>query len=424
MNIRLYIGALICAALVSSCDQFDEAGNTSNIRPVDVNLSLEITQPGLSVGDAEMTARFDNYDEGLHVTKKFTGTSIPVDGIVPGMYSVSVSGVAFDSEGAEYILNGNAVNTPILHDNTPLTISMQGLKVAPLVFSEIYFCGSKPPVGFSYFRDQFYEVYNNSSTVQYLDDVYFAQLYPTNATKSLPLWPGDNSADFAYGARVWKFPGNGTDYPLEPGEAAVISQFAANHQLEMYNPNSPIDGSSSDFEFNMNNANFPDQPAVDMKHVFYEGKAEMGSIPQFLTPVFGGAFVIFRVPEGETWDPVNDPNMSALDLSKPNSKTTYAKIPVSYVLDAVECINNETYADAKRVPAVLDAGMTWVGETYCGLGVTRRLALDDDGNPITRENGAVVFQDTNNSTDDFERRVVPVLRRHSKMAPWNHTLKH
>ena len=39
----------------------------------------------------------------------------------------------------------------------------------------------------------------------------------------------------------------------------------------------------------------------------------MGSIPQYLTSVFGGAYVIFRVPEGEAWDPVNDENMKTTD---------------------------------------------------------------------------------------------------------------
>lgn len=80
---------------------------------------------------------------------------------------------------------------------------------------------------------------------------------------------------------------------VSASESCIISQFAANHQLDIYNPQSPIDGSSSEFEFNMNNPNFPDQAAYDMQHVFYQGKAEMGSIPQYLTSVFGGAYVIF-----------------------------------------------------------------------------------------------------------------------------------
>lgn len=37
------------------------------------------------------------------------------------------------------------------------------------------------------------------------------------------------------------------------------------------------------------------------------------------------------------------------------------------------------------MPAVLDAGITYVGATYCGLGVARKLSLDENGEPIRRE---------------------------------------
>ena len=249
----------------------------------------------------------------------------------------------------------------------------------------------------------------------YLDGIYFANLHPGRPTTTLPQWPSEDNGEYAYAERVWKFPGNGTDYPLESGESVVISQFAANHQLELYNPDSPINGSSSEFEFNMNNKNFPDQPAFDMEHVFYNGSQAMGSVPQYLVSVFGGAYVIFRVPENETWDPVNNPNLNTKDLATTRT-TRYAKIPIKYVLDAVEAGDNENMLAAKRVPGVLDAGMTYVGATYNSLGVTRKkIAENADGTPI--------LMDTNNSTNDFERGVVPKFRRYgSKMPAWNHTL--
>ena len=42
-------------------------------------------------------------------------------------------------------------------------------------------------------------------------------------------------------------------------------------------------------------------------------KGEMGTVPQYLTPVFGSAYVIFRVPAGESWDPVNNLDLQADD---------------------------------------------------------------------------------------------------------------
>jgi len=40
------------------------------------------------------------------------------------------------------------------------------------------------------------------------------------------------------------------------------------------------------------------------------------------------------------------------------------------------------------------------------------------------EDGTPILQDTNNSTDDFDRGVKPMLRRYgAKMPSWNHTLQ-
>jgi len=410
--------AVLTVLIIAACDSFREAGEAKPVAAVDVKVNLKVETAGLTL--KSMLMKLDNYSEGYHSEKEFDGTTTSLSGVIPGIYTVTVSGVGIDAEGNEYYVNGNTVNQAIYADNNTLEIAMQGLKISPLVFKEIYFCGSRTPSGGVWFRDQFYEIYNNSAETQYLDGIYFANLTPSKSTNKLPLWPEEDGNNFAYAERVWQFPGTGTDYPLQPGESCVLAQFAANQKLEQYNPDSPVDLSSAEFEFNMNNANFPDQPATDMLHVFYNGKAEKGTIPQYLTSVFGGAYVIFRAPEGETYDPVNNSSLKTTDLSKPNSSTYYAKVPVSYVLDAVECIDNDSKADSKRVPAVLDAGMTWVGGTYLGLGVARKPSQNEAGENITRDNGALIFNDTNNSTDDFERGVVPQLRRYNTGIPsWN-----
>ncbi|MCR5312321.1 MAG: DUF4876 domain-containing protein [Bacteroidaceae bacterium] len=410
-----YALSILAATLMTSCEGFSDANDSEETSPLDVNVSLNIYVDNLN-GIKDLKVSLDNYSEGIHYEKDVDDTHVVhLSGVVPGIYTVSASGMAYDVDGTEYYVNGNIVNKPLHSGTGNLQVEVQGLKVSPLIFKEIYFCGSE---GW-YFRDQFYEIYNNSTETEYLDGLYFASLYPTNATRILPVWHRDDNGKYVYGERVWKFPGTGHDYPLQPGESAVISQFAANHKMDIYNPNSPVDCSHSEFEFNMNNPRFPDQPALDMVHVFYNGKQEMGYMPQYLTPVFGGAFVIFRVPEGETWNPIDD--MSLQNYEEGEEDDVKACIPIHYVLDAVECGDNESKVDAKRVPAVLDAGITWVGATYCGLGVSRRLLIQN-GDTLRRDDGALIFQDTNNSTSDFVRGVVPVLHRYDTGVPsWNVT---
>lgn len=419
---KRYITILTTCFALMACDSFNELKDVEEIAPISVNVALDLNMDNVAE-IRDLILKFDNYDEALHYEKSIKGKQINMEGILPGIYTVNVSGTAIDMEGNEYYLNGSVVNQGIFQEGASLNLSVKGLKISPLVFKEIYYACSRTPLNKSYIYDQFYEVYNNSSSMLYLDGICFANLYPDKSSTSLPLWPEEDGDDYVYALRVWKFPGNGTDYPLQPGESCVISEFAVNHQFDIYNPLSPIDHTSADFEFYMDNANYTNAPAIDMEHVFYNGKAEKGTLKQYLTTVFGGAYVVFQVPEGETWDPVNDPNMQTRDLSTTKS-TLYAKVPIRYVLDAVEAIDNESKISSKRLPGVLDAGITWVGDTYNGLGVCRKLSVDENGTPVQRENGAYIYQDTNNSTDDFERGVVPVLRRNNAGTPeWNHTLK-
>lgn len=419
---KKHLLTIVACLTLSACDSFNDLEGVKEIAPISVDVALDFnTDQVTEIKD--LTVKFDNYDEDLHYEKPVSGNQVEMNDILPGIYTVNVSGTGIDANGNEYYLNGSVVNQAIFQEGSSLSLTIKGLKISPLVFKEIYYACSRTPLNKSYIYEQFYEVYNNSSNMLYLDGIHFANLYPDRSSTNLPLWPEEDGDDYVYALRVWKFPGSGTDYPLQPGESCVIAQFAVNHQLEIYNPASPIDNSSADFEFYMDNTNYTNAPAPDMEHVFYNGKAAKGTLKQYLTSVYGGAYVAFQIPEGETWDPVNDPNMQTRDLSTTKA-TLYAKVPIRYILDAVEAIDNEAKAEAKRLPGVLDAGMTWVGAIYNGLGVCRKPSLDDNGNPIQRENGAYIYQDTNNSTDDFERGVIPVLRRNNAGIPeWNHTLK-
>ena len=407
--------------ILTACTSFNDLGGAKEITPIMVNVELDFNIDNLAELK-DMKLKFDNYEENLHYEKALNSNQAQMEGILPGIYTINATGIAFDENGNEYYANGNIVNKGIFDHGTSLEVIVKGMKISPIIFKELYYSCSKTPLNKSYIYDQYYEVYNNSPEVIYLDGLHFANLYPNRSSSELPLWPEEDGDDYVYAIRVWKVPGNGQDYPLQPGESCVMASFAVNHQLDIYNTNSPANLAQADFEFYMDNTSYPNGPAPDMEHVFYEGKAEKGTIKHYLTSVFGGAYVIFQIPEGETWDPVNDPNMSTRDLSTAKA-TLYAKIPIRYVLDAVEGVENELNMNTKRLPGVLDAGITWVGENYNGLSVSRKLTIDNQGNPIQRENGAYIYQDTNNSTDDFERSLVPTLRRHNAGIPaWNHSV--
>lgn len=424
-KILVYLFALSALFTTGCTKAFDNIADANEVEGISLTFNLTIDIENLT--GYNMTLRLINYDENLEYefpvspnsVSRSAGNVVTVmaTGVVPGIYTAILSGKGTGvSEGAdfEYMMSGNLVNQVMTADTPSFDITISAGKKGNLLFKEMYYSG----VPSYYFRDQFYELYNNSEQVIYLDGIHIANLYPTTATTSLPLWPDD---DAVYAERVWRFPGNGTDYPLQPGESVILAQNAMNHPEA--NENSPVNLLNADFEFYMGSTVYPDRPAYNMEHVFYQGKSDIGSIQMWLVSVFGGAYCIFKVPEGETWDPVNDPNMHSTNLAS-TSSTLYAKIPMDYVLDAVECGDNESKVNAKRLPGVLDAGMTWVGNSYVGKGVYRHIETDEAGNPKTLSNGSYIYMDTNNSTDDFEREVTPTLRRNGAKVPsWSHTLQ-
>lgn len=410
----LYVFSFI---LVTSCSSFDEVEEAMNVEEITLMIKGTSIVPGIESLEG-LSILLEDTKFGFKKQATFSADGeATISGVTAGIYNIRISGklLADNQDTYQMSIRSSGVNNYLVSpEKNSFEFEIDGLRSSPLIFKEIFYAGTKP----FYFRNQFYEIYNNSSDqIIYLDGTYFANLTPGAATSKLPVWPDEDGDKYLYAERIWVFPGNGTDYPLKPGESCIISQFAANHKLPQYNPDSPIDCSTSEFEFNMNNPNFPDQPAFDMRHVYFNGAADKGSITQYLTSVFGGAYILFKPLYGEEYDPANNKSLQTIDLSSTSTKpSVYAKVPREYIIDAVEAGDNESKLNAKRVPSVLDAGMTYVGATYNSLGVARKkIGENPDGTPI--------LQDTNNSTDDFERGVVPVFRRHnSKMPSWNHTL--
>ena len=88
------------------------------------------------------------------------------------------------------------------------------------------------------------------------------------------------------------------------------------------------------------------------------------------------------------------------------------------ILDAVECVRDETQVANKRVPDVLDSGAIWLtdenGEAATGLGrsIVRKVSS-------TLEDGRVILQDTNNSSSDFECMTAQARRYGAGIPSWN-----
>ena len=388
--------------VLSGCERFDKSKGVKEVAPVMVSIDVNVIRDLDEPMPPNITIRFTNAKENL-VTEVTSDASLKVtaEGIIPGIYTISAYS-AYDDGTRVWRYSGSAgASTMLIGEKMHFDIDVKIGRTGPLAFKEVYYCGSRTPTNATYFRDQFIEIYNNSESIVYLDSLCISMIAPMRSTATLPIWNDPDWEQFVFSDRqVFQVPGNGTDYPLEPGESIILAQLAFNHKASGNNPNSPVNLISSEFEFWRYTTSYTvDQPAINMELVF--GAYQDVS---WGTSEFGSALIIFRQT-----GPI-DKNYTAATLAAPNTKCL--KIKRKDIIDAIECVDNAGMLANKRMPVELDAGAITVGGTYVSKSVARKV-------DYIRPNGTYVFQDTNNSADDFEV-MTPVIRRYGPKIPkWN-----
>ncbi|BFN38311.1 DUF4876 domain-containing protein [Fidelibacter multiformis] len=290
--------------------------------------------------------------------------------VLPDRYSISVSRPLKTEEIWEVLnrnemwtLNGDSSNVILFAEpgeTLTVTVPLSRSRSGSLVISEIYYSGSKPDPIPNYFHDQFLEIYNNSETTQYLDSLIICDTDYGFAEDS-----------YLHAIHAYMFPGTGTDYPLEPGEAVVIAQDAINHA--QYNKSS-IDLTDADFEYYVKDqGDVNNTDAVDMIQIHHKYGID------FLYSVFNDAILLVKV---------KDPYKHGYDNFE------RLLIPVTSVIDGVDYRENTSLMDKKRLSAAIDAGLAGGMPAYTTQSVSRivdTVAVD----------GRVILKDSNNSSFDF-----------------------
>lgn len=327
---------------------------------------------------------------------------ISMTDITPGIYTVTASKTINPAEAEQLVgiaeeifCNGNIPTLRITEAATS-TIQLTGSVAGGFVIKEFYYTGSKTPAGTNYLYDGFIEIYNNSTAVQYADSLVVGNT-KTSSNSVYGFYPDKN---YVYLAQAWMVPGTGKEYPVEPGASIVIAVTALNHKTDPNgNPNSPTDLGKgiADFEtyFNPTGTNIRDTDNPDvpnMIHQYYNTTAGF----DWNIGINGAGLVLFRDASVADFPSMTEPNVSGT--------TRFLQVPVSAVLDAVDCVGNSTITmDKKRLPETVDAGLTYVGVANSGRSVIRKVK--------STIGQRAVLMDTNNSSEDFEVNNNPTPRK-------------
>lgn len=321
-----------------------------------------------------------------------------------GLYRVNLNGREdgniFNAAADKVVLSGKDLTL-----NLRISVSKSGT----IVIKEIY-CGGckKLPQEGNYQYDQYFILHNNDYQVQYLDGLCFGTLSPYNSTGSNPWVSKDPvTGDTVYPEflpiiqAVWQFPGDGDDFPLQPGEDAVIClkgavDHAAQYPLSV-NLNKP------GYFVCYNNTYFPnttshpapgDQISVDryLNVVVKTGKANA-----YTLSISSPTLVVFRAEGVAVEDYVRQ---SDTIIPVPGSTVdNVVKVPYEWVVDAVEVFDGTSSTNSKRLVPSLDAGYVTQTDLYLGRSLMR--TIDEQASVNA---GYEILQDTNNSLNDFYER--------------------
>jgi len=215
---------------------------TVAVRGADSVLASVLGASGGVLTNAEVTIVRSRSGESYADTTDAAGT-VRFERILPGRYSVSVLRTLTAEEYALILAQGADINAfagaRSVEVSSPMTegvVFASAGEPGSLVISE-YFPGlAQLPSGGGYQYGQFTELYNNSNATIYLDGkilfegmIHGFRAAPWHNCVGLEPWQTDPDGLWTM-QYVVAFPGSGQDYPLAPGQTAVVALDAIDHR--------------------------------------------------------------------------------------------------------------------------------------------------------------------------------------------------
>ena len=331
---------------------------------------------------------------------------VTVDGLVPGIYDIitnwEMSGKEYKAllenpenvdDKARVIVGASLMNQRIFRAED-LVIDLSAAVVKGLMISKIYYSGTKDQMERNYGTDSYIEIFNNSDEPVFIDGKYLGLA----ESVSPAAYPASENPDSIYLRQICKFPGNGSEYPVQPGGSVIIAARSARDHRE--SAQNTVDLSHADFEVKViEGSGNPDVPMLPI--------ISNSTKIQYLNLLNGGpnAVILFETDEDVlSWPEVYQRGKTSGEM--------FRRIHKSVVIDGVECLKKPAQTDpdvnTKRLQAEIDAGYV----TITAINGYNHESVD---RKVSRyENGRYYLSDTNNTSADFVVCTDPTPRKYDK----------
>lgn len=433
---KLSLLLIIITTIFASCKK-----NQEEAKPINVNVQLSVDPVKVwfevPYEKAEITL-INRSNNSKYSLKANHQGQVALQSIVPGAYSINVSlkitaaeffALTGTTREGDYYLNYSLDNQSYFSDSDVKIKLINSEVIGGFVIKQVYYTGSNASTGAS-FRDQFIEIYNNTSETLYADSLLVAVVFGKNNkntdnyslsnnqydwSKSAGItYTGNANDDYVYVKALFMMPSDGTGkkYPVLAGKSIVIAQTALDHTKpyslnsgttqSITNPDLTVNLSNADFEvylypyeqkvepgrsmyaFDVRNPNIP-----NMETYFATGMRDM-----LLSPQGKDSYAILKVDKSVNLNSL--PAFAIPTVTAPTTSTVrYPQLSAKYILDAVE-IEATISSDQtpRRLPMVYDSGaIAATGGPYSSQSVIRKT--------LKTVGGRRILQDTNNSRVDF-----------------------
>ncbi|MCH7400389.1 DUF4876 domain-containing protein [Belliella kenyensis] len=405
-----------------------ERDDTPRVEPTNVTIQTTYSDDFDNKPASSVTVSIRN-TTSQQVFEGVTGAdgTLLLESVPSGLYditgTITMSSEAFFSfagylpDGDEVVFNANMTAVQINPNASSFVLELVSGRLGSLVIKQVYFAGSDRVDG-AQFRDQFIEIFNNSTEVQYMDGLYIMGIAGRNSNTpadfTLPngQWDwsksvgmsatGDPNNDYVYPKWLFQFPGSGQQYPVQPGKSVVLASTALNHKapftgnngttISVNNPDLTVDLSGADFEVYLGN-DVPQPLASDLDNP---------NVPNMLNILWMGTDLILDNNGREaivliqsdvdirTFPRYPTPNTTTIG----NNTVLRHQVPKSLVIDGVEGQPSPTNQVPKMLPNDIDAGFFYVPGGAWSSEAGIRLTANSFGD-------RKVLKDSNNSENDF-----------------------
>ena len=279
----LFLSSLLCAALcfTTSCED-DEVAKKYQV-------TVSVSADGAAIDSLQdFQVKVLNASGNEMSATEGDNQFVKTYKLVAGNYTVS----GFASNDEFNFIAEKKIIVADLDQTVDLVLEPAPKVKGGIIFKELYYTG----VPSYYFKDGFYELVNNSDEVMYLDGIIFTEIqrgYGTTASTWMDSLGNIPSDFYPLDGYVMQFPGNGTEYPVQPGQSVVIAAQAYNHGTEADStkmarkltdadqPSPAGDLSTADWELHLPakaNVNYenPDVPSLNVIWSYRTGQTPRG----------------------------------------------------------------------------------------------------------------------------------------------------